>query len=171
MVKSLLLASVLIASAAFATPVLALPIVSVVGAGTIGLVPSADTLTLSSATNAATVGSFNFQPGSFNIGDSGALIGTITGSLTEAIIIGKSKGFIMFNYSDAVTAATDTLSITSTPTRIGDYTLTVMPFQLPGSNFGSTPFELQATLNSTPEPTALALFGLSVLALAFARHK
>ncbi len=171
MVKPLLLVNVLLASAAFATPALSLPLVSVVGAGTIGLAPSADTLTLSNVTNAATVGSFAFQLGSFNIGDSGTLIGVITGSVIEAVTIGTSKGFVKFNYSDAVTAATDTLSIVSTPTKIGGYTLTVLPFNLPDSNIGSAPFTLQATLTSAPEPTALALFGLSVLALAFGRHK
>ncbi len=169
--KSLLLVSAVLASAAIATPVLALPTVSVVGAGTIGLAPSADSLTLSNGSNVATTGIFDFQPGIFDVENSGPLVTMITGSVTEAVTIGASTGFVTLNYLDDVTLALDTLSITSTPVTIGGYTLTVLPFLLPDGAIGAAPFTLQATLTAVPEPAAFALFGIGALALGFARRK
>ncbi len=149
-------------SAAHADPIT----ISAVASTPLG--PSADTFSLdSSSSSMAPVVS---QSGTFNVGDSGNLVGTFSFSFIDNVTIDGTTEALSLYGQDDVTLAADTLSIfASGPIPIGDATWSLRPFTITAGNIQPYAVQLIADVapSSTPEPAGLFLLGTGALVTAF----
>lgn len=136
---------------------------------TIALLPSTDTLSLNAVSATVSVpGSFT-QSGTFFVGNSGTLSSNIPFTFLDTFTIDGVTKSLVFSGIDAVTPATDVLTINALgATQFGSVDVSFAQFvSTPQSVFNSNSVALTGTLTSvTPEPSSIALLGTGMLGVA-----
>ncbi len=145
---------------------------------TFAIAPSNDTLTLTTTNQTAVIGDMSstvdFQLLNFNIQGSAIPDQLIAFTLNEDVTINGITQNVSFDFTNNVTAASDTLSVSQGQwMQFGGVSFRTLAVNFVGTNLGDNYITMQAEVLAVPEPEsyAMILAGLALLGATMKRRK